>query len=131
VDHAIERGWLFYRRALFYPDDTPKSFAIAPRLQIARVEVYNVAEAISLAIQLRQRYRDADLLANRLARQAVSTYQLRSGCFATRVYVGGMRHTRPFLRWPQAQMFLALTNLLTTRYERGQALVKPLEYQSA
>jgi hypothetical protein len=32
----------------------------------------------------------------------------------TRVFRGGFRHRFPFLRWPQAQLFYALTNLLKT-----------------
>ena len=48
VVRAIEKGWDFYRRALFHDDETPKSFAIEPRTQLARVEMYNFAEAITL-----------------------------------------------------------------------------------
>jgi len=112
VGRAIERGFAFYRSALFHDDATPKSFAIEPRLQLARVEVYNFAEAITLGTLLKATVPGAFSLAERLTRRAIRDYQLPSGHFVTRIYIGGFRHTTPFLRWPQAQVFLALTNML-------------------
>ncbi len=109
---AIERGWSFYRRALFQADDTPRSFAIEPRLQLVQVEVYNLAEAITLSHLLRHTVPGAEALAQRLAERTIRDFQLADGHFVTRVFRGGLRHTKAFLRWPQAQMFLALTNLL-------------------
>jgi hypothetical protein len=121
IVRAIEKGWDFYRRALFHDDETPKSFAIEPRTQLARVEMYNFAEAITLGTLLKDSIPDAFALARRLARRAIRDYQLADGHFVTRAYRGGLRHTTPFLRWPQAQMFLALTNMLRAfdRYEQG------------
>jgi hypothetical protein len=109
---AIENGWHFYRRALFHDDETPKSFAIEPRTQLARVEMYNFAEAITLGTLLKDSIPGAFALARRLTRMAIDGYQLTDGHFVTRAFRGGLRHTTPFLRWPQAQMFLALTNML-------------------
>ena len=126
VVHAIEKGWDFYRRELFYSDDTPKSFALEPRLQLARLEVYNFAEAITLGTLLKDSISEASALVQRLTEKAVGEYQLADGHFVTRTYRGGIRHTKPFLRWPQAPMFLALTNALVacrdaTRAARGVA----------
>jgi mannose/cellobiose epimerase-like protein (N-acyl-D-glucosamine 2-epimerase family) len=112
VVRAIEMGWDFYRHALFHDDETPKNFAIEPRTQLARVEMYNLAEAITLGTVLKDTIPGAFDLAQRLTRRAIRDYQLRDGHFVTRVYRTGLRHTMPFLRWPQAQMFLALTNAL-------------------
>jgi hypothetical protein len=112
VAEAIERGWRFYRRALFDADDIPKSFAVEPRLQLARVETYDFAEAISLATLLATSFADAAPLAQRLAARLVHEYQLADGHFVTRTFRGGVRHTKAFLRWPQSQVFLAITNLL-------------------
>jgi hypothetical protein len=112
VRNAIQKGWEYYRQALFTPDGTPKSFAIEPRLQLAKLEVYNVAEAITLGSLLGNDVQGASDLAEILARRAITKYQLPDGYFITRTYFGGFRHTTPFLRWPQAQMFYALTNFL-------------------
>jgi hypothetical protein len=111
VVDAIERGWAFYRRALFHDDDTPRGFVIEPRMQLARVEVYNFAEAITLGTLLRNTIPGAFALARQLTNTVISRFQLDDGHFVTRTYRGGFRHTTPFLRWPQAQMFLALTNM--------------------
>jgi hypothetical protein len=44
--------------------------------------------------------------------RAIRGYQLPDGHFVTRTFRWGLRHTTPFLRWPQAQLFLSLTNVL-------------------
>ncbi len=112
VEQAIHRGYAYYRRELFDTDGMPKSFAIEPRTQIARLELYNVAEAIALGVLLQQEIPDAFEVAVQLASQVGQHYQLRDGHFVTRVYVGGLKHTLPFIRWSQAQLFYALTTLL-------------------
>jgi hypothetical protein len=115
VSEAVRRGYAYYRRALFHADGTPKSFAIKPRLEIVRLEMYNVAEAITLGALLKDEIPEALQLAQRLAQRLVEEWQLNAGHFVTRVYRGGLRHTFPFLRWAQAQLFYALTNLLRAR----------------
>jgi hypothetical protein len=112
IARRIAIGWHFYRSALFHDDETPKSFAIEPRLQLARVELYNFAEAISLGTLLKDSEPKVFAFAHRLTVRVIRDYQLDDGHFVTRSYRGGLRHTTPFLRWPQAQMFLALTNML-------------------
>lgn len=112
VKQAVERGFAWYRQALFDAQDNPKTYALAPRLQIVRLEMYNVAEAITLGVLLRNDIPEAFDLANTLAMRLVRVHQLPAGHWVTRVYLGGVRHTAPFLRWPQSQLFLALTNLL-------------------
>jgi hypothetical protein len=112
VDGAIRRGYAWYRQALFDDQDQPRSFAIAPRAQIVNLEMYDVAEAISLGVLLRQSIPEGFALADALAARLIRHHQLRAGHWLTRVYRGGIRHTLPFLRWPQSQLFLAVTNLL-------------------
>jgi hypothetical protein len=113
VAQTVRRGYAWYRRALFDSADSPRSFAIAPRLQLVRVEMYNVAEAIGLGVLLRKDIPEAFALAKTLAVQVARRYQLPAGHWATRIYRGGFTHTVPFLRWPQSQLFLAMTGLLT------------------
>jgi hypothetical protein len=74
--------------------------------------MYNVAEAISLGAILRDHIPEAFALANELALLLGKNFQHRRGFFITRVYIGNIKHMLPFLRWPQAQLFYALTNIL-------------------
>jgi len=77
-----------------------------------------VAEAITLGVLLREipgAYDVALDLGLRVGRE----FQLPDGHFITRIYHGGLRHKMPFLRWPQAQMFYALSKLLLSEKERG------------
>jgi hypothetical protein len=115
VAAAIRLGYAWYRRSLFDQDDNPRSFAIAPRLQIVRLEMYNVAEAINLGTLLRHDVPEAFVLADTLATRFVKHGQLSAGHWPTRTYLGGITHRLPFLRWPQSQLFLALTNLLAAK----------------
>jgi hypothetical protein len=112
VREALHRGYAWYRRELFDERDSPKSFAVAPRLQIVQLEMYNFAEAINLGALLRNEIPEAQVLARTLARRLIRKYQVPAGYWVTRIYLGGIRHTTPFLRWPQSQLFHAVTNLL-------------------
>jgi len=120
VREAIERGYNYYKQALFDPSGNPKPFAVRPRLQLVRLELYDVAEAITLGVLLRDQIPEAFDRACVLGRRLISDWQLADGHFVTRVYRGGLRHTLPFLRWPQAQLFYALTNLLVAVSATGQ-----------
>jgi hypothetical protein len=112
VRRAIERGYAFYRQELFDQNGLPKSFAIQPRMQLSRLEMYNVAEDINLGTMLRDSIPEAFALAQDLAIFLSDNLQDRRGYFITRIYIGGLKHKLPFLRWPQAQLFHALTGLL-------------------
>lgn len=117
VNDAIRRGWEYYHKELFDASETPKTYAIQPRTQIVKLEMYNMAEAITLGSMLRGQIPEAFELAKRLANRVCQQYQLPQGYFVTRVFMGGIRHKFPFLRWPQAQLFYALTNLLLSSKE--------------
>jgi hypothetical protein len=121
VAAAVRRGYEWYRRSLFDGEDNPRSFTIAPRRQIVRIEMYNVAEAISLGTLLRDDIPAAFALADTLAARFVRDRQLRAGHWLTRIYLGGIGHRVPFLRWPQSQLFLALTNLLGAREQPAES----------
>ena len=112
VTEAIARGFGYYRERLFTPDGLPKQFAIKPRTRIVRLEMYDFAEAITLGCLLREETPEAFVMAQKLGGLVCRQFQLPDGHFLTRLYVGGMKHAFPYLRWPQAQLFYALTNLL-------------------
>jgi hypothetical protein len=109
---AINRGFDYYQKNLFHADGDPRSFAIEPRFQLARLEMYNFAEAITLGALLSDENTAARAMVATLTERLIEQHQLPAGYFVTRVFRGGFRHTFPFLRWPQAQLFLALTNAL-------------------
>lgn len=112
VAQSVQRGYEFYRKNLIDSDGDPKTYAVAPRTEIVRVEMYNFAEAITLGALLRNDIPEAFTTADELASRLVRQLQLPNGHFVTRIYRGGIRHSVPYLRWPQSQLFLALTNLL-------------------
>ncbi len=90
--------------------DDPKSFAIEPRKQIVRLEIYNIAEAITLGVLLRDDNPGAFELSPRAGNSSGAGFSIPRGYFVTRIYRGGMRHKLRFLGRPQAQLFYALTN---------------------
>ncbi len=86
VDAAIKKGWEFYRRELFDAKGEPKSFALEPRTQIVKLEMYNFAEGITLGALLKDFVPDAFAFAQNLAATLCSRYQLPQGYFVTRVF---------------------------------------------
>ena len=114
VEAAVRRGYAYYREHLIDADGNPKPFAIKPRLQLAKLEMYDFAEGITLGALIGEMIPEAGELARSLAGKLIQEHQLPAGHFVTRVFRGGFRHRFPFLRWPQAQLFYALTNLLKT-----------------
>ena len=112
VVESIRHGYDYYLRRLIGDDGNPKSFAMAPRFQISKLEMYDFAEGITLGALIGGEIPAAGRLARSLADQLISRHQLPDGHFVTRVFRGGMSHQFPFLRWPQAQLFYSLTNLL-------------------
>ena len=131
VKQAVEDGYRYYRKALFDEVDNPKTYALAPRLEIVRLEMYNVAEAITLGTLLGPEIPEGFALATRLAMRLARQYQLPRGHWVTRIYRGGIRHTVPFLRWPQAQLFLAMTNLLLALEKRQQKITPELSLEGS
>ena len=111
VAESIRNGFDYYRRQLLDDEGNPKSFAVQPRLQVAKLEMYNFAEGITLGALIGREIPEALELARSLADKLISRHQLPDGHFVTRVFRGGIRHRFPFLRWPQAQLFYSLTNL--------------------
>lgn len=111
---AVERGYAYYRRHLFSPDGRPRPFAETPYPRLVRLELYDCAEALNLALLLRTRL-PTDALAHAMAAELLAL-QMPNGAFVTRVFRGGRRHHVPYHRWGQAQAFCALA-----RYAEWQA----------
>jgi hypothetical protein len=124
IEESIRKGYAYYCEHLFFQNGNPKAFAIEPRTQIVRLEMYNFAEAITVGALLKDLIPEAGSMAERLAMILCRSYQMPDGHFVTRVYAGGIKHRFPFLRWPQAQLFLALTNLLHA-FNKPQGAMRP------
>ncbi len=110
VGSCDQKGDEYYGRELFDEKDDSKSFAIEPCKQIVRLEIYNIAEAITLGVLLRDDIPGAFELSPRAGNSSGAGFSIRRGYFVTRIYRGGMRHKLRFLGRPQAQLFYALTN---------------------
>lgn len=112
IRESVRRGYAYYRAALFQENGRPRHFAVSKYPKMRRYEMYDYAESIKLGVLLRDEIPGALDLAIELANDLVDNFQTREGYFVTRVTSLGTRHTVPYLRWPQAQLFAALTYLL-------------------
>lgn len=132
VTSAIRKGYDYYRRNLIDVAGNPKPFAVEPRFQVTKLEMYDFAEGITLGSLLGVEIPGSGDLARSLADKLITQHQLPAGYFVTRVFRGGIRHCFPFLRWPQAQLLLALTHLIRCgREDGGQAAGKQTSYGNA
>lgn len=74
--------------------------------------MYDYAEGISLGVLLKNEIPDAFEFSLKLAQQLIQRFQLNDGHFVTRVSTLDTKNTIPYLRWPQAQLFHALTSIM-------------------
>jgi hypothetical protein len=111
IENSIRLGFAYYWKHLIDADGNPKPFAVKPRMQLAKLEMYDFAEGITLGALIGDMIPEARNLAGSLADKLIHEHQLPAGHFVTRVFRSGIRHRFPFLRWSQAQLFYALTNL--------------------
>jgi hypothetical protein len=112
VEESIRKGFKYYKNHLFLENGNPKSFSQEPRFQVTKIEMYNYAESITLGALLKPMIPEAYDIAHLLAKRLVTQHQMPDGYFKTRIFKGGFDHTFPFLRWPQAQLYYAITNLI-------------------
>jgi len=110
--NAVKKGYQYYRENLFYDNGRPKHFAVAKYAKLRKHEMYDYAEGIKLGVLLKDVLPEAYEKSKELAKDLVSNFQTRKGYFVTRVTSFRTRHKVPYLRWPQAQLFYSLTNLL-------------------
>lgn len=109
IKSSIELGYSFYKSELFYSNGYPKHFARAKYAKMRRYEMYDFAESIKLGVLLKDIIPGSERKARFLARELYLNFQLRDGHFVTRVTSLNTVHKVPYLRWPQAQLFYALT----------------------
>ena len=109
---SVKKGYKYYIENLFFKDGRPKHFSIAKYAKLRKYEMYDYAEGIKLGVLLKNDIPEAFTKSKELAMDLVQNFQTKQGFFLTRVTSFGTKHKVPYLRWPQAQLFYSLTNLL-------------------
>lgn len=113
---VVKKGFDFYKKSLLSSDMSPVPFAKLSRINIVKKELYDYAEGISLCLEMQDVDADAQNIANMLVQDVVSKYQKKDGSYTTRVNIFNIRNNVPFLRWPQAQLFFALTKFILNNH---------------
>ena len=106
-DDALAAGYRFWKERMFLPDATPKYYAH----RVYPIDAHSVAQAILTYLVFSEHDPEAEAWARRVARWGVDHMQDRDGHFHYQIY----RHYRiriPYMRWSQAWMQRALTELL-------------------
>jgi hypothetical protein len=108
---TIEKGYTYYETMLFHDDGLPRPFSVGDDRSL-KYNLYDFAEAINLGVVLRDIIPRAFEGSTTIAHATVERFQLDDGHFVTSVDRLGIRNKLAFIRWPQAQLFHALTSLL-------------------
>jgi hypothetical protein len=112
IREAVIKGYAYYRKNLFRKDNTPLHLSEIKNNKLRKYEMYDYAEGISLGTELDDLIPGALRFSSLLANDLITRFQLNDGHFVTRVNSLGMRNLVPYHRWPQSQLFHALTRLL-------------------
>lgn len=116
---SLKRGYDYYRNCLFRKDQTPLHFSRSIHPKFRKIEMYDYAESIALGPLLNSEVNGALDFSLKLALQLIDHFQSKKGYFITRVTPLNTRNKVPYLRWPQAQIFYALTSLLLALREKS------------
>lgn len=112
IRDAAVRGYAYYRERLFRKDNTPLHLSEIKNNKFRKYEMYDYAEGISLGTGLEEFIPGALDFSSLLANDLITRFQLNDGHFVTRVNSLGFSNRIPYHRWPQSQLFHALTKLL-------------------
>ncbi len=112
ISKAIKKGFYFYKKTLLKEDYSPKPFAKLSRFNIIKTELYDYAEGISLCLKMQCFDNTASKISEKLINDVIGKYQKKDGSFYTRISIFNIPNKIPYLRWPQSQLFYALTNYL-------------------
>jgi hypothetical protein len=123
---AIDRGVDYYVQELFDAEGLPIPFSRAPRLTVYRRELYDYAECVNLAVLLRGRFNQLDLVLSRVIADLLARWQKRDGSFRSRKLLIGWDKV-PMHRWAQSQLFRSLSFLL---YRNANPAQGSLAYHS-
>lgn len=112
ISKAIKKGFDFYKTNLLGEDFSPKPFAKLSRFNIVKTELYDYAEAISLCLKMQPFDNSASRIAEKLVKKVITKFQKKDGSYYTRINIFNIPNKVPYLRWPQSQLFFALSNYL-------------------
>ena len=112
IAKTIKKGFDFYKTHLLAEDYTPKPFAKLSRFNIVKAELYDYAEAISLCLKMQIFDEKAAQIADKLANHVIDKFQKKDGSYYTRINIFNIPNKISYLRWPQSQLFFALSNYL-------------------
>lgn len=110
VLHSVQTGYAYYAKNLFDAEGLPKPFSKGGS-DFVKYNLYDFAEAIQLGVLLRDRVPVAFDKAVFVAKEMIKKFQLKDGHFVSSVGPAGLVNRVPYIRWPQAQIFYALTAL--------------------
>lgn len=106
-DKSVLRGYRFWKERMFLPDGTPKYYPD----RIHPVDVHSVAQAILTFLEFRQEDEEALEQAVRVAQWGIENLQDPTGYFYYQS-CRGYTIRIPYIRWAQAWMQRALTELV-------------------
>ncbi|MEO8720422.1 MAG: hypothetical protein ABI372_04905 [Ginsengibacter sp.] len=112
ISFTINKGYNFYKKNLIDTSGQPLPFAKLSRLNVVKRELYDYAEGISLGLLMEAEDKDARNIVTVMVEDLISKYQNKNGSFITHLSILNMKNKIPYLRWPQSQLFYALTNYL-------------------
>ena len=109
---ALARGVRYYLDNLIDNEGLPKPFARPPRLVIYRRELYDLAEAVNLALLLRADFPALEHVLQRCVQEITGRWQRRDGAYRTRKLLLGWNNV-PMHRWGLSIAFRSLSLLLS------------------
>jgi hypothetical protein len=112
ITKAIEKGYKFYKDNLLINGSIPLPFVKVGRINLVKEEMYDYAEGISLGVLVNNAIEGSIIPTERMIERLINKYQTKKGYFITKVMTLNLTNKVPYLRWPQAQLYYALTNYL-------------------
>jgi hypothetical protein len=106
-DKCVLRGYRFWKERMFLADGTPKYYPD----RTYPIDVHSVAQAILTFLEFRQEDREAPEHAVRVAQWGIENFQDSTGYFYYQI-CRGYSIRIPYIRWAQAWMQRALTELV-------------------
>jgi len=112
IELAIERGYNYYIKNLIDEKHLPKSFAKTNKMNFIKLDLYDYAEGITLGLLMMDKNVKAKTIVENIIEKIVHSYITPNGTFTSKVNNLGIKINIPYVRWPQSQLFYALTSYI-------------------
>jgi len=112
----LKAGLDFYRRQLFRPEGIPKYYPNS----LFPIDIHCAAQGIITFVQLRALAKGHLAFAQKVAHWTIQNMQDRAGYFYYRMG-RFLTNKIPYIRWGQAWMFYALSELISALQDEGEA----------